>query len=272
MDFSFLDKEEYRNISLYDVDSIGIDANKKISIRKYLTNIPIELHRHSYIQINYVINGTGTHTIANMDYEINKGDIFVIPPFIPHKITSNINNPMEIMEFEFSADYIRFSDYDNSEGAIYMDFAYIEPFIVSEEHVKPRFKLSPIIQRKVEDILYEALAEYENKTPGYHLLIKALLLKLLVIVGREYSNEIKDTETEKLIRRYKDMIKQSVEYINENYDKNITLNDMLHISNYSRSYYSYLFKTVTGYTFVEYLNYVRVEKAIDLLKKQIRRL
>lgn len=267
MDFSYLDKDEYKDITIFDENIMSNGSNEGFYIRKYKREKTQDsLHRHKYIQINYVNKGSGTHIINNRKIEIFKGDIFVIPPYVPHTILANEDKNLEIIEFECSTQFILPSYEKYEDTSSYLDFAYLEPFMVAEENVKLRFNLDENLQHEVENILNEALFEYQYKNPGYVLVAKALLLKLLVITGRAYSGAIKGTETEKLFNKFKDVIEKSRKYIYENYDKNISLNEVATAVNYSKSHFSYLFKVVTGQTFVEYLNKVRIDKAVELLK------
>lgn len=268
MDFSYLDKKEYRNIPLLDESQMSpLPQDDKVYIRKYSeegrTNY---LHRHKYIQINYVNKGSGVHIINNKEIEIVKGDIFIMPPYVPHAISCRDGKALEIIEFEFSTEFILPSLDNISYADGYLDFAYLEPFLVVEEEVKPRFNLDEETRVLAEDILFEALNEYKHQNKGYILIIKALLLKLLVITGRAYSSEIKGTETEKLLNKYKNVISESVEYIENNFDDAPTLDEIAASVNYSRSHFSYLFKAVTGKTYVEYLNELKIKKACDLIE------
>ena len=267
VDFKYLDKEEYKDIVLLDENAMSGNYNEGFFIRKYKSEtLRGRLHRHKYIQINYVSKGGGVHLINNQQIDIYKGDIFIIPPYIPHKILANANKNLEIIEFEFDTEFILPSYEQCENSSSYLDFAYLEPFMVVEEQVKPRFNLDEKLQAEVENILNEALFEYQQKNSGYNLVTKALLLKLLVITGRAYSAAIKGTETERILNKFKDVITKTKGYINLNYNREITLNEIAKESNYSKSHFSYLFKAVTGQTFVEYLNKVRIEKAIELLK------
>ena len=260
MDFSYLDKAEYKNIYMYD-DACMAGSPDGFFIRRYVGTDNSILHRHKYIQINYVIKGAGIHTINNKEFEISKGDIFIIPPYIPHNIFVKNDLSLEVVEFEFATDFILMGDSET-----YRDFAYLEPFIVTEEQVKPFFRLEDDLQIEVEKILAEVLSEYESKKPGFGLMAKALLFKLLVLVGRAYTGAIKGTETEKILNRFKKIINQSKEYIDKNYNQSITLNEVAASVGYAKSHFSYLFKAVTGYTFIEYLNKVRIENAMKLLE------
>lgn len=267
VDFKYLDKEEYKDIVLLDENAMSETCNEGFCIRKYKSEtMHGRFHRHKYIQINYVFKGRGTHFINNQQIDIYKGDIFIIPPYVPHKLLAKDDKNLEIIEFEFNTEFILPSYEQYEDSSSYLDFAYLEPFMVVEEQVKPRFNLDEKLQAEVESILNEALFEYQQKNTGYELILKALLLKLLVITGRAYSGAIKGTETEKIFNKFKKVISKSKEYINLNYKKDITLNEIAKEVNYSKSHFSYLFKAVTGQTFVEYLNKVRIEKAIELLR------
>lgn len=268
MDFSYLNKDVYKNIPLLDESYMNPNSeNNRFFIRKYKAKESSkELHRHKYIQINYVYKGSGYHIINNQKFDILKGDIFIIPPFVPHTILPREDVSMEIFEFEFSADFILSGNDNDEDSSAYLDFAYLEPFMVVEECVKPRFNLSEELQREAESIFNEVLTEYTEKNPGYMLISKALLLKLLVLTGRAYSEEIKGTKTETILNKYKNTILDSLSYIDENFNKNISLRDVSDSVCYSPSHFSYLFKAVMGQTFTEYLSNKRIEKALTLLR------
>ena len=54
--------------------------NKSIELLEYC-NV---LHRHDFIEIVYVISGQGIHIVGDSEYEISKGDLFVINYDTPH--------------------------------------------------------------------------------------------------------------------------------------------------------------------------------------------
>jgi two-component system response regulator YesN len=70
----------------------------------------------------------------------------------------------------------------------------------------------------------------------------------------------------KEIKEKKDHIIQFVyDYLENNYDKDITLDVVADKLNISRSYLSSYFKEKTGTNFVDYVNSVRIDKAKKLL-------
>lgn len=63
------------------------------------------------------------------------------------------------------------------------------------------------------------------------------------------------------------VIRKAVEYINENYDYDITREEVAKITHLSPSYFSTYFKSKTGINFHDYLLFVRISKAIEMLKE-----
>jgi YesN/AraC family two-component response regulator len=62
-------------------------------------------------------------------------------------------------------------------------------------------------------------------------------------------------------------IKKVIEYIVENYNKDISLNDVAEYSNLSSGYVCKIFKDHIGKNYTYYLNDIRIEKAKELLKE-----
>jgi AraC-like DNA-binding protein/mannose-6-phosphate isomerase-like protein (cupin superfamily) len=226
-------------------------------------------HMHEFVQIVYMCKGKLKHVINNNAFDVYKGDIFIIPPYVPHYFIDSFEEKYEIIEFEFIPEFIneRFSGLLNkNKDTGFMDFAYLEPFLVAENEVKPRLNLSGSTQIEVEKILNEVLLEYERKDTDFELIIKALLLKLLVIVGREYKEKITGTQYDDVFARHRDALYNAIEFINTNYNKDITIDDVAKVAMLSQSYFRYLFKQITQKTFTEYINGLRVTKAVELLK------
>jgi two-component system response regulator YesN len=61
-------------------------------------------------------------------------------------------------------------------------------------------------------------------------------------------------------------VEKMIKYISENYQKNISIRDMADSLSISESHISRLFKSEVGYTFVDYLTYFRIKKAISYLR------
>ena len=263
MDYSYLDKEEYRKFPIVKIEDNNNNLPFFIESRTQLTSIK---HRHAFVQIIYVAKGSCKHILNNNEFEIFKGDIFIMPPYVPHCFIET--GEVKIYEFEFIPEFIheKFSIGFTNES--FIDFAYLEPFLVIENKIKPRLNLYGAAQREVEDVFDEILLEYEDKKDNFELMIKALTLKLLISVSREYNNTVNKSDENYLFEKHKDSLIRAIDFIKENYYTNICLDDAVRVSLLSKSYFGFLFKHMTHKTFTEYVNNLRINKAIELLKER----
>src|SRR5699024_456014 len=67
---------------------------------------------------------------------------------------------------------------------------------------------------------------------------------------------------------FPDSIKKATTYINENYAKQITLDDIVEVSGLSKYHFSRLFRETIHLTPIQYLTKVRVNHSIELLKNE----
>lgn len=68
-------------------------------------------------------------------------------------------------------------------------------------------------------------------------------------------------------RKYEDIIIENIKtYIEQNYNSDINMEEMADYLNISRSYMSRYFKLKTGSNLIDYLNSIRINKALELLK------
>lgn len=72
---------------------------------------------------------------------------------------------------------------------------------------------------------------------------------------------------EKKSKRYKDIVSKSFQYVKDNYNQDISLEDVAKAVFVTPPYFSKVFKAETGENFTSWLNRYRIEQAIALLKK-----
>lgn len=261
MDYSVLNKPEYKGIETVRI----VDNNNSlpffIAKRKDLNT---KMHRHEFVQIIYVARGSAGHVINDNEFTVYKGDVFIMPPYVPHRFVPE--GDAEIYEYEFMPEFINEKFSLDHKGNGFMDFAYLEPFLVAENKIKPRLNLTGAVQREVEGILSRIMLECEQEERDFELVVKALTLQLLVAVSRQYDKSEDNEENKHIFMKHRESLLKTIEYINENYNRQITLDDVVRVSLLSKSYFGYLFKHMTQKTFTEYLNGVRVSKAVELLK------
>lgn len=258
------DREEYGHIKLYTMKD-----NKSILpiyVRRFCDrDEPTGLHRHEMIQINYVMKGQLFHQINHSTFPVIKGDAFVIPPYIPHRLIPDGSHSFEIMELEFEPQFLLGTPYNTGEFNALFDFAYIEPFLVSEGEVKPRLNLTGKTLLTAENLFSEIEEEYRTQKDSYILAIKAILLQLLVLLGRSFSQAINPSEKQ-LYLRHQEALQEALQYIEGHFTEPLSVENVSRVAMLSPSYFSYLFKAMTGKTFIEHLTAIRVQRAMELLR------
>ncbi len=223
-----------------------------------------KLHKHQYIQINYVMKGKGYHIVKGEKHPLDVGDIFVIPPFIPHRIIpAQPDQLIEVMEIEFVPAFLN-EQFQSFENARYLfDFSYISPFLVCESDIKPRLKLTVTKQSLVNDLVFRLYNEYQEQKPLFEHAFKALLLYLLVELSRTFTEDIERSENKAIFRKHRLAIERALDHIDNNYTENLKIEDIAKIAMMSQSYFCYFFKALVGKTFTQHL----IEKRLNYAKK-----
>lgn len=109
--------------------------------------------------------------------------------------------------------------------------------------------------------------EYRRGMPGYKLMIEGLLNMLLSMIMRNVPHSEKgyDTATEKNNKPVKERIIRVTEFIKDNYKREILLGDIAKTEFVNTSYLSRIFKEHMGISFQEYINSIRLQKAVEKL-------
>ena len=106
------------------------------------------------------------------------------------------------------------------------------------------------------------LIESNEKGDAYEIFVRSEVYRILGLLYRD--GILLDTErffASKEIQK----ILPALEYVNKNYSEDVTLEAVSALLGFDTSYFCRIFKSATGATFTEYLNFVRICKAEKLL-------
>jgi AraC-like DNA-binding protein/quercetin dioxygenase-like cupin family protein len=211
-------------------------------------------HFHSPYEIYYLLSGERYYFIKDRAYYIKKGDIVFINSNELHK-AYNAENPSHqraLINFEQS--------YMNGLGGSAKE---IVSFLFHQN--APVISLSLEEQIRVETLFGIVSNEIENKKIGYEISIQAQVIELMVACARFIESHKAPVQVH--LSPVREKVFEIVRFINENYAEPLTLpyiSAQFYISPY---YLSRIFKETTGFTFVEYLNSIRVQQAQKLLRE-----
>lgn len=115
-------------------------------------------------------------------------------------------------------------------------------------------------------IMMELLREYRDKSACYEQVMTGLLHQLSGLILRHMPGEAVDPRRDK--RRITNMkiMQEVLEYLDTNYMHPITLADAARQATMSLFHFSRFFKSISGMSYVAYLNRIRVNQAEHLLR------
>ena len=201
---------------------------------------PERLHTHvDFLELFYVYSGRGVAFLEGTNYILQKGDIFCVRPGQIHA-----NFPLEdlmIYNCIISCAFL--------EGKSGLPTDELMPFL----HLTGKTLL------EVEGIYDELLREMEQRENGYRYMMEAGADKLCVNLLRFQASH--QTQV-----RHRHAITPLLEYLSEHY-ASVTLEELARVSSYNASYLSRLFRETFGLSFTDYVNILRVNQAMKLLRE-----
>lgn len=234
---------------------------------QYLNQYPVRInkitechqlmHAQDYIQVWYVKNGECSHWIRHTEYHLKKGDIVLLPSFVFHRLDSNECKDLVLIGCDFLEDFI----YSNSKPTD----LYLKQKLIGNYKEKAFYRLSGNLKNTAENLFEQMLLEYSHKKPCFELVIKSCIFQIFSLLSRD-ADKNEDERKRKLLEFHRANIMKAVDYIDVNYRKKITLAEVSKITMLSSTYFAELFKEITGRTFSEYMNYLRIQNAIELMK------
>ncbi len=217
-------------------------------------------HIHNYIEILYALSGKYQILLDNKEYHFQAGDMVLINSNEIHHIFSLGEDKNEYIVIKFEPEML----YTTAQSLFEMK--YVMPFILNESTHQKVFLKAEIEQTLIPALVKGMSLEYTEKKYGYELAVRANIYSLFLFILRRWKEQNMDLNIDQEIN--KDMVgrmQKVFDYIEENYQNDITALDMAKLCNLSYSYFSRLFTRIMRRSFREYLNYVRITKAEKLL-------
>ncbi len=195
--------------------------------------------RKKYI-LHYIISGEGYYETDGHKYSLKKGDVFAIYPDDLVKYYTNKENPWEFCWIIFGGKLAH--KFYNNIGISHSQLVI--------NNVDKSFVTSIIDCLKYID---------ENEKTYSQLRLASCILECLSHIDN------KATYTERYTPSYKNHVKNAISYIEYEYGRGISVNDISTHLGLDRTYFYKIFKKETGKTPNEYLTEYRVKKAKALI-------
>lgn len=204
-----------------------------------------DLHEHDFWEFIYVYKGSGQVVTGHAQYKAEAGDMFIYPPHVMHMEYAGGKEQLSMKVLSI----INASDMDFMSFWPMGDPAYVK---ISGLWLCDAF--DRIINRMMEEL--------SHMDTAYTVRLKALSFEFLSYLVKyvEQNNEKSAPNPQ-----HAHVIKTK-QYIEEHYSQNIKLTDIAAETYVSMYYLSHLFKEYTGYSPMNYLTSLRINKAQNLLE------
>lgn len=210
------------------------------TMQKYQSNfLP---HWHESLEILYILHGTINVLADAASVTAGKDEIIVI----------NSNNVHYIQTLAEESQYY----------CLIIDRNFCEEFNLDTGEV--------VFQRQIQD--HELGEKFKIINEEFHLQkslykakIKAAAMDLVISLYRNYT--VAESSLSRQIKNDKiEIIKKAIRYIQSNYTQAITITSISAEIGISKYYFCRIFKEITGYTTVSFLNIVKCNNAKKLLQ------
>ncbi len=209
-----------------------------------------ESHYHKRIEINYVKKGSCIIQLENESISFKKNELMIICTDVTHAFEAG-NSGCTLMQLEFLPDI--FSKFDMNQNPLMGDLVPLEIFSSKNKLIKIVDNMR--ITRAVERVV----SEMNVKDSYFQQLVIMYYTELLILIYR-YMND------SYLFINRNDTLKRAIEYIQHNYDKEISIEHLAQVAGVSDGYLRRLFAKHLNISPVDYYNQIKVNKSIELLR------
>ncbi len=205
---------------------------------------------HDDVEMLHVRSGRTTVVVGEERISAQAGDTVVINPNIIHSIGNT--EPVQYHCLIVNRDFLN-ANYMDTQSTVFLP-------LVRDERLKDLFS-------ELADT-YPVFATAAHPPTEDDLQLEKILTRramVLRIMARLYSRYTSPTAAVRITQEKQGGIRKAILYINREYTKDLTLDEVAEISGISKFYFSREFRRITGYPFVAYVNLVRCESAKQLL-------
>lgn len=233
-----------------------IPLNDKTNVRFYTSKDPgsyVAPHWHDAIEIICMQKGTLRVTVENTVYDLGANQCIMISPNAIH--SSLCSAPNQAIVFQIPQ-------------------AFVEKFVPNAKALKFGLKdpADTLIEQSKVDMFKETLEKMQFlmdcQPDGAVLKFNSLLFEVLFQLYHNFSTPVVEAD---MTRRQKNLekLKPILEYIAENYNRPISLEEIAGIAMFEPKYFCRFFKKYMGTTFLEYQNEIRLSKIYQIYQDVI---
>ncbi|WP_273319650.1 AraC family transcriptional regulator [Vallitalea guaymasensis] len=219
----------------------------------------------------YCIKGEAYYETKDTTHKLKRGTLLLIKPNVPHKFWVDRGTKAENIwvhfDFKYRKDVYELDTYvKNNQSSYFQEELPQKNYLRQEYTINNTFILPEIIQIKNKDYIearyMDILDAFVKHNATWQLMSKANLLLII----KDVLNQIEDDNYFKSFNTV-DLPKRIKNYIDEYYFRKITRKEISKYLGYNEDYLGKTFKNKYGCSISAYSNFVKIEKAKEMLDK-----
>lgn len=219
------------------------------------------IHTNDGHEIYMLIEGDVSFSIDGVIYKLEPYDMLLISNKEIHKTIINDNGPYEREYIYFDPEYMaQFSD---------KDYDLLKMFESRRWGFGNKISREIVLENGLDKYLDEMQEWYASEAPEKYAMITSILIKLLVKINAIRGEENIEAEGGSSDLNYNEKVYQIIRYFSSNIDRKISLDELEKEFYINKYHLCHLFKKVTGFTVMEYMNYKKILIAREKLKKGV---
>ncbi|AFH61214.1 transcriptional regulator [Paenibacillus mucilaginosus K02] len=208
----------------------------------------VAIHSTRMCNLGFVVRGYGVLEVNGNSYELGPGCFYQIsPPGSRMKFSTDEADPLLYIAVHFDYRLVQWEGMDMSSKE--SGSAIPMPHMLALDAVS-----------EVEEQFRRLHQLWNGKQPGYEWRSRILLMELLDGMER------KQAAPSLAVLRAEEAIRKAMEHIHVHYKQPVNRDQMARNCSMSVSYFALLFKKIAGYSYVNYVHKVRMDKAKILLR------
>lgn len=223
-----------------------MDTIRSLMHFNFLTTLESSTHYHLNPEIFYILRGNMDVKIDDKSYHMSSGDIVLINANKSHTATGS----GELLGARFEIDYHVLTEYMGS-----MQLLFWCNTVADKNNA----------YSVLRNLLDRILTRYFEKDEKSALYLNALYFETVYVLTSNFMVKTDDVRINSENSQDRIRLREIQNYIQSNYQSQVSLNDLAEKLYLSNTYLSRYIKKHLGMTFVEYLNNIRLFHAVDEL-------
>ena len=227
-----------------------------VEIKKICDYRSEEIHNHDFVEIVYIIEGTGRHYVNDEEFAVKAGDLLFVNYGCTHAF--HVDDKLVAYNLMIRVDYFT-KNMIKDDNLFYM--LALTSFEKIQHELNDKSPLVSFDYSERDDMfnLFKNIEMEQAKNElGKALILDSYINVILCKVFRKIF--VKDSDKDLLIPQ------DILDYIAEHFNEKISLGDLSQRCFYNPAYFSRLFKKTFNMSFTDYIMDVRLKHCCELLK------